>query len=54
MAEKNGKNPEAVKPGTNGAGENLCRRCKGTGKLDEQACPECRGTGTVVTPIGGA
>ena len=46
--------PEQVKPGTQGAGENVCRRCEGTGKVDGVACPACGGTGKVVTPIGGA
>jgi DnaJ-class molecular chaperone len=47
--------PEQVPPGTRGAGENLCRRCEGTGKLkDGSACPDCGGTGKVTTPIGGA
>jgi RecJ-like exonuclease len=49
------KNPEAVKPGTPGAGENTCRRCHGTGKQsDGTTCPECLGTGKVTTPLGGA
>lgn len=45
--------PEEVPPGTPGAGENVCRRCEGTGKAEGRACPDCGGTGTVVTPIGG-
>lgn len=47
-------NPDAVPPGTKGSGENICRRCEGSGKLDGRACPDCGGTGKVVTPIGGA
>lgn len=46
-------NPEAVKPGTPGAGENICRRCGGTGKLGDGSCPDCGGSGKVTTPIGG-
>jgi len=46
-------NPEAVPPGTPGAGENVCRRCGGTGEIDGAPCPDCRGTGLVTTPIGG-
>ncbi|HEX8416808.1 MAG TPA: hypothetical protein VF641_04310 [Methylobacterium sp.] len=40
-------------PGVPGTGENLCRRCGGSGKVDAQACPDCVGTGRVTTPIGG-
>ncbi|ASG22418.1 hypothetical protein [Nitrospirillum viridazoti] len=46
-------NPEAVRPGTPGAGENTCRRCGGTGTVEGAPCPECGGTGKVVTPVGG-
>jgi DnaJ-class molecular chaperone len=48
------QNPDAVPPGSTGAGENLCRRCAGSGKVDGEACPECGGSGKVATPIGGA
>jgi hypothetical protein len=41
-------------PGTPGTGENLCRDCKGTGRLGDARCPICEGTGTVVQGIGGA
>ena len=40
-------------PGTPGTGENLCRRCGGSGRVEDEACPECKGTGKVVTGIGG-
>lgn len=40
-------------PGAPGTGENLCRRCGGSGKVDGQACSDCAGTGRVTTPIGG-
>lgn len=52
--------PPDVKPGdeapagSTGTGENVCRRCGGTGKLPEAACPECKGTGVVTVVIGGA
>ncbi|MDG3444222.1 hypothetical protein [Nitrospirillum amazonense] len=46
-------NPDAVRPGTPGAGENICRRCGGTGRVDGAPCPDCGGTGRVVTPVGG-
>lgn len=47
-------NPDQVPAGTPGSGENICRRCAGTGKLDGEACPDCGGTGKVITPVGGA
>lgn len=40
-------------PGTPGTGENICRRCGGTGKIDHAPCPECGGTGRVTEGIGG-
>lgn len=48
------ENPEAVPPNTPSAGENICRRCAGTGEDDGNPCPDCDGTGKVVTPVGGA
>lgn len=47
-------NPDQVPWGTPGAGENVCRRCSGTGKLAGRLCPDCGGTGKVMVPIGGA
>lgn len=41
-------------PGTPGTGENLCRRCGGSGTLDGKPCAECSGTGRVTVGIGGA
>lgn len=40
-------------PGTPGTGEDVCRRCNGSGRLAETECPECGGTGVVVEGIGG-
>jgi len=40
-------------PGTPGTGENLCRRCNGTGKADGAPCPDCGGTGKVVEGLAG-
>jgi len=40
--------------GTPGTGENVCRRCGGSGRLDAGTCPECGGTGRVIEGIGGA
>jgi len=47
-------NPEAVEPGSPGSGENVCRRCAGSGEIGGKPCPDCGGTGKIVTPIGGA
>ena len=42
-------------PGTPGTGENVCRRCGGTGRIEQGAtCPDCAGTGRVTSGIGGA
>lgn len=51
MAEEN---RDEVPPGTAGAGENICRKCKGTGKIDGETCPDCDGAGKITEPIGGA
>ena len=40
-------------PGTSGTGENVCRRCAGSGEVDGGPCPECGGTGKVIEGIGG-
>jgi len=40
-------------PGTPGAGENVCRECRGSGKLGERDCPICGGTGVVIEEMGG-
>ena len=41
-------------PGTEGAGENLCSDCEGTGRRDDAPCPTCGGTGRVTEGVGGA
>ena len=45
---------DQVEPDTPGAGENVCRECRGAGKLDDKECPICGGTGVVIEEIGGA
>ncbi|MCW5659713.1 MAG: hypothetical protein KIT60_18605 [Burkholderiaceae bacterium] len=40
-------------PGTPGAGEAVCQRCGGSGKVNRAPCPTCGGTGKVVQGIGG-
>ncbi|HEY8578859.1 MAG TPA: hypothetical protein VIL72_03175 [Beijerinckiaceae bacterium] len=54
MADDDKKTPEQVPPDAPGAGENICRRCRGSGEADGRPCPDCAGTGKVATPIGGA
>ena len=48
------QNTDAVPPGTPLSGENLCRRCNGTGRLEGAPCPECGGSGKILAPVGGA
>jgi hypothetical protein len=48
------ENPDKVPPDETGAGENVCRKCGGSGRVDGEKCPECGGSGKVTTPIGGA
>jgi len=48
------KNTDQVPEETPASGENICRRCKGTGRVKGSECPECEGTGKVNVPIGGA
>lgn len=64
MTEKPQREPESRPPpmapgdeapeGTPGTGQNVCRRCGGSGKVEGLDCPACAGTGYVVTGIGGA
>jgi RecJ-like exonuclease len=42
-----------ARPGTPGAGENICPDCGGSGRLESRACPTCGGTGKVIEGIGG-
>ena len=39
--------------GAPGAGEDICRRCGGSGRAGDATCPDCEGTGKVVDAIGG-
>jgi DnaJ-class molecular chaperone len=48
------ENPDQVPGGAPGSGENVCRKCNGSGKVDGKPCPDCGGTGKVTTGIGGA
>lgn len=40
-------------PGTPGTGQDMCRKCQGTGRVDGKECPDCGGTGFVIEGIGG-
>jgi hypothetical protein len=40
-------------PGTPGTGEDICPKCRGTGRLNGQDCPHCGGSGRVIEGIGG-
>ena len=51
MAER--EIPEQVPPGSTGSGENVCRKCEGTGKVEGKVCSACGGSGKVTTGIGG-
>ena len=44
---------DEAKPGTPGAGENVCPQCRGTGRLNGAPCANCGGTGKVIEGIGG-
>lgn len=52
MAEPLNPGDDAA-PGTPGTGEDLCRRCGGSGRIDGVECPNCGGTGKVIEGIGG-
>lgn len=41
-------------PGTPGTGEDLCRKCGGTGRIGTSPCRNCHGSGRIVKAIGGA
>lgn len=45
---------DQARPGTPGIGENLCRDCKGSGRIGNRPCPTCGGTGIILEEIGGA
>ncbi|WP_178392248.1 hypothetical protein [Burkholderia sp. SRS-W-2-2016] len=51
--------PEPLNPGDEappdapGAGEDICRACRGTGQVEGRQCTVCGGTGKVLQGIGG-
>ena len=42
-----------VPAGTEDAGEDICPRCGGSGRVEGESCPDCGGSGRVVVPVGG-
>ena len=44
---------DEVEPGTQGAAEDVCPECGGSGRLDGESCPNCNGTGVVIRVVGG-
>jgi hypothetical protein len=40
-------------PGPPGTGEDICPRCRGTGRLRGADCPNCGGSGKIIAGIGG-
>jgi DnaJ-class molecular chaperone len=54
MTNDDKKPGDEVAPNTPQAGEHICRRCKGRGRLEQGPCPTCRGTGKVTVLVGDA
>jgi DnaJ-class molecular chaperone len=54
VASKIKKPGDEVPPGTPQAGENICRRCKGSGPLNDAPCPDCGGSGKITVLVGDA
>ncbi|WP_119304273.1 hypothetical protein [Dongia deserti] len=49
-----GLNPgDQATPGTPGTGENVCAKCRGTGRVGNGSCEQCGGSGRVIEGIGG-
>ncbi len=45
---------DEVPPGTEGAAEDVCPQCGGSGRLDNgESCPNCNGTGVIIRAVGG-
>ena len=40
--------------GTPGTGENICRKCNGSGRAANGPCPSCDGSGKVTAAVSGA
>ena len=45
---------DEVPPGTEGAAEDICPECGGSGRLENgESCPNCNGTGVIIRAVGG-
>lgn len=53
MSDPNEKPGDEVPEGTEGAGDDLCPDCGGSGQRDGGPCPTCDGTGTIEAAVGG-
>ncbi len=53
MSDDNLNPGDEAAPGTPGTGENLCRRCNGSGQVDGGDCPVCNGSGKVIEGLAG-
>lgn len=50
-----GLNPgDEAPPDAPGAGDDLCPKCKGSGRIRGSKCENCGGTGRITEGIGGA
>jgi DnaJ-class molecular chaperone len=53
--ENEKKSPgDQARPETKQTAENVCPKCKGTGRVDGKPCPDCGGSGKVVEIVGDA
>jgi DnaJ-class molecular chaperone len=41
-------------PGTKQTAENICPKCRGSGRIDDKTCPDCGGSGKVIEIVGDA
>jgi len=54
-AGSSGRNPgDEASPGASQTAENICRTCRGTGRVEDEPCPDCGGSGVVVETVGDA
>lgn len=54
MDESQDRPGDEAPPGSPQSGENLCRRCGGTGQVEDRPCPDCNGRGTTTVLVGDA
>jgi len=54
MTERPDMEPgDEAAPNSEDAGEDICPRCGGSGRVEGGECPDCGGSGRVVVPVGG-